>query len=319
MKNKTITVAIPAYNAEEFILDTINSVLIQSHSVNEIIVCDDSSKDDTVEIVRKIIKLEKHNIKLLINRDNLGYQKNWNKCLENASSDFALLLHADDLLKPDTIDKQLQFFQEHPEVALVGGYEDFIDEKGNLKRENEPKETNIYNTGQIFEFVTNHNSYIACSSVLFNMEKINQVGFFNENILGTDELYWPRVLTKFPIAVLGESLINRRIHQEQTEYKDFVENYKKVIGAYPEFQKIIQYESRSQMKLKLKLYFKKKFSLSALSIARIVMLHSRKLWLSFLYIVAAIKIDFKIFKSKKLYKTIMVTILHYFNIKKIRK
>ena len=105
---------------------------------------------------------------------------------------------------------------------MIGGYEDFINENGNLTKKSKPKETKVYQRGQIYEFVLNHGSYIACSSVMFNMEKIRQFGFFDESVLATDELYWPKVLRKFPIAVLGESLINRRIHPGQTEYKDFL-------------------------------------------------------------------------------------------------
>jgi len=303
----TVTIAIPAYNSENYIIQALISVLQQTYKVDEILVVDDCSKDSSINAINVFIEKNKnHKINLIKNEVNLGYQKNWNKCLELATSDYVLLLHSDDMLKPYAIEKQMRYFKEHPEVALVGGYEDFIDERGNLKRENEPKETNIYNTGQIFEFVTNHNSYIACSSVLFNMEKINHVGFFDENVLGTDELYWPRVLTKYPIAVLGESLINRRIHSGQTEYSDFNKNFYSIITAgYTQMEVIFEYEKRAEFKIKIKNILKLKFSLSLLKISKYVT-NSGNYPLGFKYFIYS----FKFYPLIPFRKTFWKTIAH---------
>lgn len=263
-----ITAAVPVFNGGKYIREAINSIIEQTIYVDEIIVFDNCSSDETTDVVRMIIDNNpEKNIKLYKNEYNLGYQKNWNKCLENATSDFVLLLHADDMLKPDTIEKQLNFFQEHPELALVGGYEDIIDEYGNLIRESKPKETKIYQRDQIYEFVLNHGSYIACSSVMFNMNKIKQVGFFEENVLATDELYWPKILSKFPIAVLGESLINRRIHPGQSEYSDFKNKSEEIIAASLAQYKIADYEKRPELRKKIKRLIQEKNARNGVRIA----------------------------------------------------
>lgn len=178
---KTITIAIPSYNSEKFIVDALDSIFEQSYPVDEILVIDDHSDDSTAIIVKKYT--EKHNInnlKLIINPTNIGYQKNWNQCLELAQCEYVLLLHSDDKLKPDILAKQIKMFSEKPELALVGGKEDFIDENGVTLRQTEFSEERIYSKGQIYEFVTEQNSYIPCSSVLFNMERIRKIGFFNQ-------------------------------------------------------------------------------------------------------------------------------------------
>lgn len=262
--NPSVTVAIPTFNSEKFISDAIYSILNQSHSPKEILISDDCSSDDTTEIVQNL-KKQDNRIKLFINSTNLGYQCNWNKCLEYATSDFVLLLHADDLLKPGTIKKQIQFFHKHPEVALIGGYEDTINENGNLIRKASLKKTKIYLSGQIYEFVTETGSYISCSSVMFNMEKIKTVGYFDTDTIATDELFWPKILMYYPIAILDESLIYRRIHANQTEYKDFVKYYPEALDIYKKFHRIIDYEKRENYKKHLKSFLKNKFAVGYVS------------------------------------------------------
>lgn len=308
----SVTIAIPAYDAEAFIEDTINSIIQQTYPIDEIIICDDCSNDNTILRVNEFIENTKfENIRLIENEYNLGYQKNWNICLETATSDFVLLLHDDDLLKPDTIEKQIQFFQNHPDIALVGGNEDFINENGNMTKESKPKENKIYQKGQIYEFVLNSGSYIACSSVMFNMEKIRQVGFFKENVLATDELYWPKVLTKFPIAVLGESLINRRIHPGQTEYKDFFNNYSKVLSAFKTLYKIVDYENRNKYKKKVRKLINKKVSSSALNIAIKILIIYKDMSISLKYLLFSIKTNPFVFTKKAFWRLIFHSIFDY--------
>ena len=218
--NLNVTVAIPSYNSELFLIKTVESVLAQTKTVNEILIIDDCSTDKSYEIACELSG-KYSNIKAYRNVENLGYAKNWNNCIKSCQTKFLLILHHDDLLKSDSIEKQLNFFKKNRDIALVGGYEDFIDEHGNLISRKKSTETKIFEKDQILEFVTHTGSYIPCSTVMFDLEKIKKVGFFDEKYLATDELFWPKVLTEFPIALMGESLINRRIHPGQTEYSDF--------------------------------------------------------------------------------------------------
>ena len=309
MTNKSITVSIPSFNSQNFIKETIKSILQQTRKVDKIIVCDDCSTDKTKEII-KIFKNNKHlNIKFYTNEQNLGYQKNWNKCLEKSTSAYTLILHADDMLKSNTIEKQIKFLQENPEIALVGGYEDFIDENGKLIRKNKNKKTNIYKKGEIYEFVKNHGSYIACSSVLFNMEKIKQVGFFDERYLATDELYWPKVLSQFPIAVLGESLIYRRVHPGQTEYSDFTKKYDKIIEASYAQYKIAEYEKEPLRQKATLRILKEKTARNCIRIALKVFQINKDISTSLKYLKVSFKEYPKIFLSKFFIKFIIKTVL----------
>lgn len=296
--NKSITIAIPTFNSEAFILQTIESIFNQSYPINEIIIVDDNSGDETINVIKNSSLYNKESIKITKNLTNLGYAKNWNNCLKYCQTEFLLILHHDDLLKPDAIEKQLHFYNINQEIALVGGQEDTIDENGNRISSKKPTITNVFEKGQILEFVKQTGSYIPCSTVMFNLEKIKQVGFFDEKYLATDELFWPKVLTKFPIAVMGESLINRRIHLGQAENSDFAKKYDKIIEASIAQYQIAFYEKETNRhKATLKL-LKEKSARNCIRISLKVFQMERGITTSIKYLKFAFKEYPKIFFTK---------------------
>lgn len=260
--SKKITVAIPTFNEnKELLKDALRSVICQTINIDKIIISDDSSTRNTLHYLKEFRKeYPNRDISISQNVKNQGYVKNWNRCLELAYTDYVLILHADDILKRTTIEKQFYFLEKYPEVALVGGYEQLIDSNKNLLSSKSPSRTIIFKKGDIFEFVSETGSYIPCSSVMFNMQKIRTIGFFQVDVQASDELYWPKVLQHFPIAVLGESLILRRIHPGQTEYSDFRDKRKETIEWIDHFSKIAEYEKRPYLNNKLNKMIKMKIA-----------------------------------------------------------
>ena len=125
-----VSVVMPAYNSEAFIAEAIQSVLHQIYPNWELLVVDDASSDDTLQIIQKFCG-ENKSVKLLQNPVNLGTQHARNKAIEAASGDFIAFLDADDRWKPEKLSKQLNFMFEEKLTAAFSSYE-LIDEKGRL-------------------------------------------------------------------------------------------------------------------------------------------------------------------------------------------
>ena len=105
MNNKPlVSVCIPAYNNEDYILETINCILSQSYKNIELIVVDDNSSDDTYKVVKSVKDVR---LKAYRNKDNLGMAGNWNRCLELCSGKYIKLVCADDLLHKRLIEKEV--------------------------------------------------------------------------------------------------------------------------------------------------------------------------------------------------------------------
>jgi GT2 family glycosyltransferase len=111
-----VSICIPCYNAAPFIGETLLSVLAQTYTNLEIIVCDDKSKDNTLEVAKTFTDPR---ISIYVNEQNLGSSGNYNKALSYATGKYVKLLCADDLITPDCIEKQVRAFEEKKKKNIV--------------------------------------------------------------------------------------------------------------------------------------------------------------------------------------------------------
>lgn len=123
MKNESlVSVIMPAYNAAAFIAESIQSVQQQTHAQWELLVIDDASIDDTVQVVEGLSK-EDDRIKLHILPTNQGAGFARNIGIKAATGDFISFLDADDLWKPKKLEKQLKLIQEKNSQVCYSSYE----------------------------------------------------------------------------------------------------------------------------------------------------------------------------------------------------
>ena len=123
-----VSIITPLYNSEAFISETIQSVLNQTYSNWELILIDDCSRDNTLNIANKFT-LENTNITLIINETNQGAAISRNKGIMAAKGDYIAFLDADDLWKPEKLEKQITFMQNQNCDVCYSSYEQ-IDEAG---------------------------------------------------------------------------------------------------------------------------------------------------------------------------------------------
>ena len=123
-----VSIITPLYNSEAFIAETISSILKQTHTNWELLLIDDCSKDKTLEVVTEFL-LKHNNIKLIKNNANSGAAISRNKGITEAKGDYIAFLDADDLWKPQKLEKQLKFMQTENCDVCFSSYEQ-IDEIG---------------------------------------------------------------------------------------------------------------------------------------------------------------------------------------------
>lgn len=131
-KNEMVSVIIPLYNAEKYIAETIESVLQQTYQNFEVIVIDDCGTDHSVEIVKRY---KDERIKIFHNERNMGIAYSRNRGLKESSGEYIALLDNDDVAINTRLEKQVAFLQEHPEIDVVSGNAQWIDENGKVVRD----------------------------------------------------------------------------------------------------------------------------------------------------------------------------------------
>lgn len=132
--NALVSIITPAYNSAKFIAETIQSVQNQTHENWEMIIVDDGSSDETLAIVQAFIDKDKR-IQCYKLAQNSGTGVARNFALQFANGNYIAFIDADDLWKPEKLEKQIQFMKKENLPITFSFYEQ-IDENGNnLKKE----------------------------------------------------------------------------------------------------------------------------------------------------------------------------------------
>lgn len=118
-----VSVVTPVYNTEKYLAECIESVLAQTYANWEYVISDNCSSDRSLEIARSYaaqdprIRASQHDV-------HLGVLPNWNRSLREVSTEsrYCKIVHADDWLFPECIERMVSLAEEHPRVGIVGSY-----------------------------------------------------------------------------------------------------------------------------------------------------------------------------------------------------
>lgn len=127
--NPLVSVIMPAYNAEKYIEEAIQSVLYQTYENLELVIVVDSSTDNTLD---KILKFQDSRIRLAQNKKNEGISYSTNKAIQMSCGKYLALLDDDDVSMPDRIKKQVNYLEKNKAVDILGGRTIYIDEKSDF-------------------------------------------------------------------------------------------------------------------------------------------------------------------------------------------
>lgn len=230
-----VSICIPTYNGATFIAEALESAVYQTYSTLEIIISDDASNDDTLEIVKGF--RDKTNIPIYIHHHiPKGIGANWNHCIDNAHGAYIKLLFQDDVLMPTCIEENIRAIKNDNSIGLIASKRDFIIDKdyesneisswirkyGDLqhdfpfKKHKTGLELNRSHFKNEYLFKDPRNKIGEPPTVLFRKSMWAEVGKFNEDLKQIlDYEFYYRILKKNKIVVLNKKLVKFRLHQQQ--------------------------------------------------------------------------------------------------------
>lgn len=190
--NPLISIVVPVYNVENYIVETIESVIAQTYSNWELWLIDDGSTDASSDKI-KPFTIQHENIHYL-RKENGGQASARNLGIKNAKGEYVAFLDSDDFWAPEKLAQQIEELKEFQPDFLYGmGYYYFENENGKT----EPYSwISGLNTGKDFFQILYHSSAVNTNSVLVRKELFEKVGYFNENELlrGTEDWdLWMRI------------------------------------------------------------------------------------------------------------------------------
>lgn len=211
MKSNLVSICIPVYNGENTIKNTIMSALNQTYDNIEVIVVDNCSNDNTLNICKEINDDRLH---VYQNAENIGMLGNWNKVVEYATGEYIHMLCSDDLLHKDCIERKMQDVDKDEKIAFVFGASEVINPDGDvLMTRYFKKESGIHDGRTIAKQSFRSRNFLGePSNVLFKKELFNQVGGVNTKLLYTPDWdLWIRIALLGKVYYESTPLVQYRI------------------------------------------------------------------------------------------------------------
>lgn len=205
-----ISVVIPAYNVEQTIIETVESVLQQTFTDFEIIVINDGSTDRTVELLQTI---EDQRLKVFSYK-NGGLPVARNRGIARARSEFIAFLDADDLWTEDKLELQLKALQQNPEAGVAYSWTSFMDVNEQGKPVSFLPSPQYSFTGNVYKNLLVSDFVHSGSNTLIRRKAIDTVGEFDSTCTGcADWDYWLRLAAKWHFVVVPKyQILYRRTH-----------------------------------------------------------------------------------------------------------
>lgn len=194
------------YNGERYLRESIESVLSQTCEDFEFLIIDDGSTDSTRKI---ILSYADRRIRLIENERNIGLTRSLNRGLRAARGEFIARQDADDISEPQRFERQIDFLERHPDVAVLGTWYTEIDGDGvrGMQRELPWEYTAIRWSFYFF------NPFVHSAVVFRRRLVLDRLGMFDESLpFAQDHEYWWRIARHLPVANLPEFLMRFRIH-----------------------------------------------------------------------------------------------------------
>jgi glycosyltransferase EpsE len=135
----TISIISGIYNCAATLDEAIASILAQSVTDWEWILCDDASCDNTFDVAKKYADIYPEKFTLIRNERNMGLNYTLNRCLEHAKGKYIARMDGDDVCSADRFAEELSCLENHPEIAIVSSDMEFFDETGTWGRISHPE------------------------------------------------------------------------------------------------------------------------------------------------------------------------------------
>jgi glycosyltransferase involved in cell wall biosynthesis len=215
------------------------SVFEQTYNDFEIIICDDCSTDNTLEIV-KIFQQKDTRIKLFVNESNLGLVGNWNRCIELAKGEWIKFLFQDDSMSATCLQEMLQLTNSNTQMVVCEReyiFEDGITTGIKKKYSRTPRMYQLVGDKGVQHISAKYlcsligkcfpSNFIGePTSIMFRKSVTKKIGFFNSKVTQLCDLeYCLRIGVRDGFVYIPDKLVNFRVHGLSATQKNNSEKY----------------------------------------------------------------------------------------------
>lgn len=230
MNTPLVTVFMPVYNSEQYIKESLDSIINQTYQNLEILLVDDGSTDRSVEIIKSY---KDERIRLIQNRKNRGIPYTRNVGLKEASGEYIAIMDSDDIAVPNRIERQVQYLETNKKIDAIGSF--YIKFGGKFEKRVQSRFTAPEEIKAMLLFY----NPIANPSVTLRKSTLlkNNLTYHLDFFVAQDYQMWAQLIKVGNIAILPEYLLKYRFGHEnisKISNRDRVVRRKKLIDAIHE-------------------------------------------------------------------------------------
>ncbi|MEC5394205.1 glycosyltransferase [Bergeyella sp. RCAD1439] len=220
MEQALVSIIVVSYNHSLYIKECLDSIKSQTHTNIELIVADDASKDNSVEIFENWLSENNYFAKKNFHKENTGLATTLNECMEMVTGKYIKLIAADDYLHPQSIEKCLAKFNENDKLGFVFSDTYFVDKHSNLLDRNLfSRELYSLPYEQLKDELMNK-CFICGPTILISCKAWTEAGKYNPTKIVEDYDRWLRIITMgYEFGVVIEKLAYYRSHGENISSK----------------------------------------------------------------------------------------------------
>ena len=214
MKQPTVSVLMTIFNHQNYLKESVRSVMNQSYKNWELITIDNGSTDNSKKILKTI---NDKRIKKFFLKKNIGRTKCLNLGLEKCKGKFIAILDSDDIANKNRIKIQLKQFYLNKKLWMLATDFNHIDHKGKIisyPKEKIDLKKNLYSKPRIFLL----KNPVAHSSVMYKSLLIKKIGRYPGNYFyAQDYAFFLKTFKRYRIKILDQKLVNIRVLHKQSE------------------------------------------------------------------------------------------------------
>lgn len=202
-----ISVLMPAYNAEQYIAEAIDSIIDQTFSDFEFIIVDDGSTDRTWEIVQEYANKDDRIVPLR-NEKNMNICHALNRGIDAARGKYIARMDADDWSYPDRLEKQYKYMEAHPDIVISGGTMEVCDENLNVLNERRYNLTDEAIRKKLFRY-----SPFCHATTIYKSDAAKKVHGYNAQLYDAEDYdFYFRLGQSGKFANLTDTLYKMRVN-----------------------------------------------------------------------------------------------------------
>lgn len=226
--DKLLSICIPAYNRPVWFERALRSIVVNSTEYQqyiEVIISDDSDNNECDKVASKILTPLNISYRYIHNQPKLGMAANWNHAIQLASGKYILVLHDDDFLLQDAIEKIIKAInntQEQYPVMLFGVY--VVDEQEKIIKKQLFKQKSYLSPEKALIKVLSNSSFIRFPGIIIRRDILEKVGSFDTEVGEVADLdMWIRLISKYGLFCSSNIISAYTVHSNALTTRMFNE------------------------------------------------------------------------------------------------